>query len=538
MKETTPEFIGKYKVLELIAKGGMGTVYKAVHPSLKRQIVIKKLSARRNAANIERFKREAQILLDLQSPYIVHLFDYFTEGSYRYMAEEFVDGTALDKLLAKQTVLSPQLAMLIMQDACIALKYAHSKDIVHRDIKPGNILISKRAEVKLADFGIATGDKDSEAAAITEQGMALGTPAYMPPEQFENSAAVDARADIYSLGVMLYEMVTGAKPYPSTLSIGTLNAIKKEKYTPPQKIDKTIPPYVCRLIKKAIRANPKRRYQSITPMLKAVQRYVKQYDTHTIRVQLARLVHSPALVQEAAYTPKNRRLKKMLLAAGLAAAAAASFSLCWFGGIIHRYALRKWFVPVQIEMQMPANSAANADLPVNAFFFRNNGADIPEVPNTRRALKAAKAKTGASKQKNILYATKPVFLRRGAYRMKVAAGPYVWWDSFTVKNEAVTISSAFLMNMRRPLKLNPHAFDGATGKEISAKTTFRVFYNGVWRNISELPRDKMLTGAVWKIKASCPGYRDEIFSLLLDWYQDELFISANMIADDGTGAKK
>ena len=102
MKETTPEFIGKYKVLELIAKGGMGTVYKAVHPSLKRQIVIKKLSARRNAANIERFKREAQILLDLQSPYIVHLFDYFTEGSYRYMAEEFVDGTALDKLLAKK----------------------------------------------------------------------------------------------------------------------------------------------------------------------------------------------------------------------------------------------------------------------------------------------------------------------------------------------------------------------------------------------------------------------------------------------------
>ncbi len=538
MKETAPQSIGKYKVIELIAKGGMGTVYKAVHPSLKRQIVIKKLSARRNAANIERFKREAQILLDLQSPYIVHLFDYFTEGSYRYMAEELVDGIALDKLLAKQTVLSPQLAMLIMQDACFALKYAHAKDIVHRDIKPGNILISKRAEIKLADFGIATGDKDSEAASLTEQGTALGTPAYMPPEQFENSAAVDARADIYALGVMLYEMVTGAKPYPSALSIGTLNAIRKEKYTPPKKIDKTLPPAVCRIIKKAIRASPKRRYQSVAPLLKEVQRYLRRYDVHAIRVQLARLVHAPMLLKECAYVPKNRRLKTALLAAGAAALFAASFSLCWFGGIIHRYALRKWFVPVKIEMQMPAFSAAHSDLPVNVFFFRNNGADIPEVPHTRRALKADKAASGTAKRKNIRYTTKPVFLRRGAYRIKVAAGPYVWWDSFRVEKEAVTVSSTFLTDMRRPLKLNLHAFDGVSGKEISARTAFRVFYNGAWRKVGELPKDKMLTGAVWKIKVSCPGYRDELFSLLSDWYQDELFVSANMAPLDGNGAKK
>jgi len=131
MSETFPPLIGKYKVHGIIAKGGMGVVYKAEHPSLKRIIVLKKMSGRRSSSNIERFKREAQILLDMNSPYIVHLFDYFTEGSYRYMAEEFVDGMALDKLLEKQTVLSPQLAMLIMQDACLALKYATSSPVTY-----------------------------------------------------------------------------------------------------------------------------------------------------------------------------------------------------------------------------------------------------------------------------------------------------------------------------------------------------------------------------------------------------------------------
>ena len=316
MSDEFPQMIGKYKILGIIAKGGMGIVYKAIHPSLKRYVIIKKLTARGKSGNAERFKKEAQILLDLQSPYIVHLFDYFTEAGYRYMVEELVDGLALDGLIKKQTSLPCPIAMLFMQDACFALKYAHSKDIVHRDIKPGNILISKRGEIKLADFGIAS-DSEEKENNLTQTGVALGTPAYMPPEQFEDSANVDNRADIYALGIMLYEMVTGTKPYPGTFSIETLNIIKKGKYINPRKIDKTIPKKIAKLINKMIKPKAKNRYQNIDSVLKEVKKYLKHYDTHELRVQIAKAVLAKNTYEFKNLEPKDKikqiiKLQKLL----------------------------------------------------------------------------------------------------------------------------------------------------------------------------------------------------------------------------------
>ena len=240
------ETIGKYKNCTKIATGGMGAVYLATHPELKRKVVIKKLILKSGGAAIrERFKREARILSELSSPYVVRMFDYFTEGRANYIVLEFVDGMSLDKLIEKQVSLPPELALLIFLDACLGLKNAHSKDIVHRDIKPGNILISKRAEVKLADFGIASDEKDefeepkktadsdktvvsTKNSFITQAGSTLGTPAYMSPEQLMDSSSVDVRADIYSMGVMLYEMVTGSKPYAGDMAPETISKIKKE----------------------------------------------------------------------------------------------------------------------------------------------------------------------------------------------------------------------------------------------------------------------------------------------------------------------
>ena len=296
-----PQTIGKYKIQEQIAQGGMGAIYKSVHPELKRAIIIKKMTMRGNALAREQFLKEAQILLDMQSPYIVHLFDYFSEGGYRYIVEEFVEGLALDKLIKKQVALSPQVAMLILQDACFGLRFAHNKKIVHRDIKPGNILISKRGEIKITDFGIASDSSDDE----KEKGVMLGTPSYMPPEQFKNTSTVDQRADIYALGVMLYEMLTGTNPYTANTPDEMYEKARKGKYISPRKINKEIPREIERLIKKMMKPKATRRFKSVEPIIRIVKKYLKNYDTHAIRVEVAKMIISTKPLKETQF--KKRR---------------------------------------------------------------------------------------------------------------------------------------------------------------------------------------------------------------------------------------
>ena len=550
MSDEFPPMIGKYKVLGIIAKGGMGVVYKAIHPSLKRYVVIKKMTARGHAGDAGRFKKEAQLLLDLQSPYIVHLFDYFTEGGFRYMVEELVDGTALDALIKKQTSLPCPLAMLLMQDACYALKYAHSKGIVHRDIKPGNILLSKRGEIKLADFGIASDHSADDEAGNdrTQTGVALGTPAYMPPEQFEDSARVDHRADIYALGIMLYEMVTGTKPYPGTLSLETLAVIKKGRYISPRKIDKSVPKEICSLIHKMIRPKAKARYQSIDAVLRQVKKYLKHYDTHELRVQLAKSVVSTKLYTFAteAITPKDkarRIIKRVVL--GVCAAAALFFCL-WKSGFIHKTILSKWYTQVSVEIEMPKALSENLDLPARAFFFENDGDKIPEVNGTRRTFTekgkalyeklnfwSSKAKLSVVRiaANNKTYSMRPVYLKKGSYRVKVVVGPYVWWKSFSAGDEELLIACDFLKNTKRNLTIKTFASDSQTGEDITEKAEFKILYKNKWIPLSEIEEENLESGTVWKLRTECEGYKGEDFSLLIDWYQDELIISSELIPD-------
>ena len=552
--------IGKYKVLGIIAKGGMGVVYKALHPSLKRYVVIKKMTARGHAGDAGRFKREAQLLLDLQSPYIVHLFDYFTEAGYRYMVEELVDGTALDALIKRQTSLPVPIAMLVMQDACYALKYAHSKGIVHRDIKPGNILLSKRGEIKLADFGIASDHAEGGAAGaggaaklaessttvtggdLTQSGVALGTPAYMPPEQFEDSARVDHRADIYALGIMLYEMVTGTKPYPGSMSLDTLKVIKKGKYISPRKIDKSVPKEVCRLIHKMTRPKAKRRYQSIDAVLRQVKKYLRHYDTHELRVQLAKSVVAGKLYEFSAdaLAPKDR-LRRIIkrLCLGIAAVAAL-FAGLWYCGFIHKTVLSKWYTEVDVEIQMPRSLLENMDLPARAFFYENDGADIPEVSGSRRTFTeqgkafyekvffwSPRLRVERPASKNKTYSVRPVFLKRGHYRVKVVVGPYVWWKSFTCGEEPCLIDCDFLKNAKRKLAVNALAYDRSSGNQLE-DAQFKILYKNKWQPLEDLPVESLESGTVWKIRAEAEGYKSEEFSLLIDWYQDALMISSEL----------
>ncbi|MBI5368344.1 MAG: serine/threonine protein kinase, partial [Planctomycetes bacterium] len=210
------EFLGPYRVLEQIGQGGMGAVYKAVQTSLDRVVALKVLPPAFAADSdfVRRFDREAKALAGLNHPNIVAVYDLGRARDLYYFAMEHVDGTSLRARLARRD-LDAATTLRLLPALCDALAYAHGEGVIHRDIKPENILIDRRGRVKIADFGLAriAGCDAPTDAGITRTGVVMGTLDYMAPEQRLGTRDVDQRADIYALGVVLYEMLTGELPY-------------------------------------------------------------------------------------------------------------------------------------------------------------------------------------------------------------------------------------------------------------------------------------------------------------------------------------
>ncbi len=212
--ETVAAAFPQLEILELIGHGGMGVVYKARQPRLDRLVALKLLpqSLAADAAFAERFNREARVLARLNHPNIVTVHDFGQSGGFFYLLMEFVDGVNLRQAMQAGRF-TPQQAMMLVPKICEALQFAHDEGILHRDIKPENILLDTRGRVKIADFGIAKlVGETREKLTLTASGSAIGTPHYMAPEQLEHPQDVDQRADIYSLGVVFYEMLTGELP--------------------------------------------------------------------------------------------------------------------------------------------------------------------------------------------------------------------------------------------------------------------------------------------------------------------------------------
>jgi tRNA A-37 threonylcarbamoyl transferase component Bud32 len=202
------------EIVERIGLGGMGVVFKAKQPRLDRTVALKVLP-KRLAATLgfpERFKREGRVLARLNHPSIVTVHDYGESGGFCYLLMEYVDGVNLRQAM-KVGRFTPEQALKVVPDICTALQYAHDQGVLHRDIKPENILLNAKGEVKIADFGIAKLlDETGQDMLLTQSGAKLGTAPYMAPEQIEQPSSVDHRADIYSLGVVLYELLTGELP--------------------------------------------------------------------------------------------------------------------------------------------------------------------------------------------------------------------------------------------------------------------------------------------------------------------------------------
>ncbi len=201
------------EIVGMLGAGGMGVVYKARQRHLDRWVALKVLSETlaSRPAFVERFEREARVLARLNHPNIVTLYDFGQSGGFCYLLMEYVDGVNLAQAM-KAGRFTPEQALAVVPKVCEALQYAHELGVLHRDIKPANLLLDGRGRVKIADFGVAKLLDAGRDVALTESGAAVGTPAYMAPEQIEMPSQVDHRADIYSLGVVFYEMLTGELP--------------------------------------------------------------------------------------------------------------------------------------------------------------------------------------------------------------------------------------------------------------------------------------------------------------------------------------
>ena len=249
--EEITKLFPQFEILSLIGKGGMGAVYKARQPGLDRFIALKVLppAVANDPGFAERFNREARALARLSHPNIVGVYDFGKAGTLHYLVMEFVDGSNLREV-EQAGKLSSEQALAIVPQICEALQFAHNEGIVHRDIKPENLLIDKKGRVKITDFGIAKIlDVATDKVALTGAKDVVGTPHYMAPEQIEKPQTVDHRADIYSLGVVFYEMLTGELP------LG--------KFSPPSKkvqVDVRLDEVVLHTLEK----EPERRYQHVS----------------------------------------------------------------------------------------------------------------------------------------------------------------------------------------------------------------------------------------------------------------------------------
>jgi len=529
-----PEMIGKYKIVSLVAKGGMGAVYKAIHPTLRRYVILKKLTIRGNAAITERFKREARILLDFKHSNIVHFFDYFKEGNSHYIVLEYIDGMSLDGLIKKRRFLSSPLALLVFLDACKALKCAHDSGVIHRDIKPANILISKKGTVKLADFGIAASEDDGD-DGLTKEGMTLGTPSYMPPEQFENTRNVDKRADIYAMGIMLYEMVTGKRPYPGNFAADTILMIQKGRHTPVQKLNPDVSPLVARLIKKMIRPKPTQRYQDLAPVIRTIERHLRRYDTDAIKATLTNCINSDQKDEPVFKARARKRHIVIPVAVGLLLLGIGSYQAHSLG-YLHQWFRPSSYGPVSIRVRIPKTLKDSRDIILLARLFHNDSDDIPEVEKTAISFSL---QPGDDADPYYSFISNQLVLKPGAYRLKLFSEQRLVWESFQalswsqLKNrhlDSQVLEYRFDNIQNRPLSVRMEAKNAETGQPLETIPKLLVLHNSRWRSLDEMPADTLRTGRVWRFRVEANGYQPETFSLLVGNYQDELLIRAALQA--------
>jgi serine/threonine protein kinase/Flp pilus assembly protein TadD len=324
------EIIGPYTVMDPLGAGGMGEVYKARDQRLDRHVAIKFLSRRmvNDAASLERFEREARAASALNHPNICTVHDVGEFQGRPYLVMELLEGQSLKERIAKGSLGAPEIASIAKQ-VCAALQAAHEKGIVHRDIKPANIFLTHNGQVKVLDFGLAKrgvelspsgsqGDGSTQSLTLTATGTIMGTLAYMSPEQAAGED-VDARSDIFSLGVVLYEMAAARPPFRGKTPAGILGSILTESPSKPSAVNVAIPVMLDRAILKALEKDRGKRYQSAAELLADLHNWQPSATLRTRRWALAATGAGVASLAAGAFLarqslfPPDRRIRIAVL---------------------------------------------------------------------------------------------------------------------------------------------------------------------------------------------------------------------------------
>jgi serine/threonine-protein kinase len=258
-----PTTIGKYEVIEQIAVGGFGVIFKGWDPFIKRKVAIKMCATPDDEVR-QRFQQEAQFVGNLVHRNITLVFDFGVEGDVPYIVQEFLSGYDLDELLKADVVSDEDTIVSILIQVCEGLEFAHERGIVHRDIKPSNIRVLEDGTVKIMDFGIAK--SILAASKLTQTGIALGTAGYLAPEQIQGRT-VDARTDIFAVGVVAYELVTGTRPFESATLSNVLYKILNEEPDYPTTVDGGCSEELQTVIRRCLAKEPEDRFQGAAELL-------------------------------------------------------------------------------------------------------------------------------------------------------------------------------------------------------------------------------------------------------------------------------